>query len=97
MIKNAAGFASIAGFPNIVGAVDGTHVPILAPSGLDEPCFVNRKQFHSLNVQVCFEISHIEITCIRFKRNKASQFYLYTECIIYKEVLCLASVITSIC
>lgn len=47
-IKN--GFYQKAGFPNVVGCIDGTHVPIQAPVD-DEPSFVNRKGFHSINVQ----------------------------------------------
>ena len=38
------------GFPGIIGCVDGTHVRITAPN-VDEPSFVNRKGYHSLNVQ----------------------------------------------
>jgi hypothetical protein len=33
-----------------LGCIDGTHVPIQAPVD-DEPSFVNRKGFHSINVQ----------------------------------------------
>ena len=47
-IKNV--FHQKAGFPNVVGCFDGTHVPIQAPVD-DEPSFVNRKGFHSINVQ----------------------------------------------
>ncbi|KAH3775762.1 hypothetical protein DPMN_177168 [Dreissena polymorpha] len=36
--------------PNIVGAMDGTLVPILAPSE-NEEVFVCRKKFHALNCQ----------------------------------------------
>ena len=42
---------NIAGFPNVIGCVDGTHIPIIAPS-VDEVDYVNRKSFHSINVQV---------------------------------------------
>lgn len=44
-------FYDIARIPNIIGAVDGTHIPILSPSE-QEPVYVNRKQYHSINVQV---------------------------------------------
>lgn len=37
--------------PGIIGAIDGTHVAILKPSN-DEHNFINRKGFHSLNVQI---------------------------------------------
>lgn len=43
----------IAGFPGVVGVIDGTHVRIIAPSE-DEAVFVNRKNFHSINVQIVF-------------------------------------------
>lgn len=47
-------FASLSrthGFPNILGVIDGTHVPIIAPFE-DEDSYVNRKHFHSVNCQV---------------------------------------------
>ncbi|XP_059384661.1 putative nuclease HARBI1, partial [Carassius carassius] len=45
-------FYWIAGFPNVIGAVDCTHIRIKAPSGAHEADFVNRKSFHSINVQM---------------------------------------------
>lgn len=42
----------MAGFPSIVGIVDGTHIRIQAPSLEIEREFVNRKNQHSVNVQV---------------------------------------------
>lgn len=39
------------GFPGVVGLIDGTHISIRAP--IEEPdAYINRKKFHSLNVQV---------------------------------------------
>lgn len=39
------------GFPGVVGLIDGTHISIRAPT--EEPdAYINRKKFHSLNVQV---------------------------------------------
>ncbi|KAK0154072.1 putative nuclease HARBI1 [Merluccius polli] len=35
----------------VVGAVDGTHIQIIAPSK-DEDVFVNRKKVHSINTQI---------------------------------------------
>ncbi len=45
------GFHAIAGFPNITGAIDCTHIAIKAPSH-NEFSYVNRKGFHSINAQI---------------------------------------------
>ncbi len=46
-------FFDIGGLPRVVGAIDGTHIAIRRPC-INEHVFVNRKRFHSLNVQaVC--------------------------------------------
>ena len=39
-------------FPCVEGIVDGTHIPILRPN-IQEEAYVNRKDFHSINVQIC--------------------------------------------
>ncbi|XP_068160205.1 putative nuclease HARBI1 [Antennarius striatus] len=44
-------FHRIAGFPNVIGCMDGTHIPIKAPSQ-DDGAYVNRKSVHSINVQI---------------------------------------------
>lgn len=46
------GLCFIIAFPNVIGALDCTHVRIKRPSGANEGDFVNRKSFHSINVQV---------------------------------------------
>ncbi|XP_062586830.1 putative nuclease HARBI1 [Saccostrea cucullata] len=51
--RNQERFFQIAGFPGIVGAIDGTHVQIIAPRQ-NENDFFNRHHYHSLNVQVVF-------------------------------------------
>ncbi len=44
-------FYEIAGFPNVVGVVDCTHVRLKAPS-MNDYAFINRKHYHSVNVQI---------------------------------------------
>ncbi|XP_023312542.1 putative nuclease HARBI1 [Anoplophora glabripennis] len=56
-------FYDIASFPNIIGAVDGTHIRILSPGGDDAEVFRNRKNYFSLNVQVISN-ANMEITDI---------------------------------
>jgi len=45
-------FAAIAGFPGVVGAIDGTHIKILAPGVQNRERFRDRKNNISLNIQV---------------------------------------------
>uniref|UniRef100_A0A8C5PYP9 Putative nuclease HARBI1 n=1 Tax=Leptobrachium leishanense TaxID=445787 RepID=A0A8C5PYP9_9ANUR len=44
-------FFQVAGFPKVLGAIDCTHVALRQPTNCEE-LYRNRKQFHSLNVQV---------------------------------------------
>ncbi len=50
-------FMRIAGFPGVVGAIDGTHVRIISPT-VNEEAYVNRKGFQSINVQVVFDAAY---------------------------------------
>lgn len=47
----AEDFERHSAFPGIIGAIDGTHIRIHAP-GEDSNSYVNRKGFHSVQVQV---------------------------------------------
>lgn len=49
--KNNADFYGIARFPNVIGVIDGTHIKIQAPR-FEEPAYVNRMGYHSINTQV---------------------------------------------
>ena len=48
--KTKLDFYEVAGFPGVLGCIDCTHIPIIAPSD-DEYAYANRKGFHSVNVQ----------------------------------------------
>ena len=43
-------FYELAHFPNVLGAVDGTLIPVIAPS-IDEHLFICRKGYHAINTQ----------------------------------------------
>lgn len=53
--QKQAQFMQIAGFPGVVGAIDGTHIKIIAPS-VNENVYVNRKRYHS--IQVVFDADY---------------------------------------
>lgn len=50
-------FREIAGFPDIVGAIDGTHIRIVRPKEFEAE-YVNRKRYHSINCQVVFDAKY---------------------------------------
>lgn len=50
-------FMETSGFPGVVGAIDGTHVRIVAPR-VNEHLYVNRKRYHSINVQVVSDANY---------------------------------------
>lgn len=50
--QSASDFYTIARFPKVIGAIDGTHVKIQSPGGDDAEVYRNRKGYFSFNVQV---------------------------------------------
>ncbi|XP_048259000.1 putative nuclease HARBI1 [Haliotis rufescens] len=56
-------FHAIAGFPNVLGCVDGTQIKIQTPK-VNEADFVNRKGYHSLNVQMVCDPNFIITNCV---------------------------------
>lgn len=45
-------FYKIARFPNVVGAIDCTHISIRKPNDENTYIFLNRKHYYSINVQL---------------------------------------------
>lgn len=63
-------FYDISSFPNVLGAIDGTLIPIQWMSGDDEPNYVCRKQYHAINVQaICdAELTYLKMDTTRTQR-----------------------------
>lgn len=53
-----SGFKDRAGFPQVVGAIDGCHIPIQAPKSSPED-YVNRKGFHSILLQALVDCNYL--------------------------------------
>ena len=62
------GFHIIANFPNVVGTIDGTLIPMQGMTSDDEPRFVCRKGFHAINVQAVVDSE------LRYVVNKETLF-----------------------
>ena len=51
LLEISSSFEDEGRFPGVIGVIDGTHVRIRAPDSEPE-AYINRKKFHSLDVQV---------------------------------------------
>lgn len=50
-------FREVANFPEVIGVIDGTHIRIVRPREFEAE-YVNRKRYHSINVQVVFDAQY---------------------------------------
>ncbi|KAK0143610.1 putative nuclease HARBI1 [Merluccius polli] len=91
MIK--ANFMAIAGMAGVVGAVDGTHIQIIAPSK-DEDVFVNRKKVHSINTQMAFDATFNILDVIKWPAGSTHDPRILMESGLRREWLSLQDVLT---
>ncbi|CAH1989001.1 unnamed protein product [Acanthoscelides obtectus] len=71
---SSADFWRIAQFPDVIGVIDCTHIAIVPPK-IDDPvnpsiAYINRKGFHSVNVQAIFD-SQLMLTNVNAKYSEA--------------------------
>ena len=78
-VKN--GFHSIANFPNVAGAIDGTLIPIQGMASEDESSFVCRKGFHAINVQAVVDSE------LRYFVNKETLFIWTFHWVVCKDFI----------
>lgn len=72
--KTMQEFAQICQFPRVIGAVDGTHIPIKAPVE-SENIYINRKNYHSLNCQVICNAQYLILNyCCKYPGSTHDSF-----------------------
>ena len=55
--ETTIGYSQVSEFQGVIGAIDGSHIPIKAPSK-HAPAYYNRKQFHSLVLLACCDANN---------------------------------------
>ena len=79
MERNARAFFDIARFPNVLGCIDGSHIRIKPPSE-NEFIYVNRKGYHSINIQcVCDPFMCFIDIVVRYPGSSADAF-IFNQC-----------------
>lgn len=79
MLAVKEGFYELAEFPSVLGAIDGTLVPIQAPS-VDEHHFVCRKRFHAINVQVIGDANLMILNLVAKWPGSTHDAFMWSNC-----------------
>lgn len=81
LVRVKQGFYEMRGVPNVIGLVDGTHVPIRRPTrGPEEPLYVCRKGGHSINVQIiCDHVMRIT-NCVAKWPGSTHDSFIWRNC-----------------
>ena len=85
--KVKRGFHEIGGIPNVIGAVDCTHVRIVAPS-VDVPAYINRKGYHSLNVQPIVDHNMQFTNCVARWPGGTHDSRIFQQSTVFRELSC---------
>lgn len=72
-------FFDIAGFPNVIGLIDGTLIPIKAPVQ-NEAIYVCRKQYHAINAQVIAGPDHSFFDIVAKWPGSTHDSFVYSNC-----------------
>ncbi|KAJ1215276.1 hypothetical protein NDU88_002885 [Pleurodeles waltl] len=77
-------FYALGHIPNIIGAIDGTHVAVVYPPRRSEQVYRNRKSYHSMNVHmVCLADQYISHVNAKFPGSVHDAYILQNSIIPY--------------
>ena len=69
----------VAGSPNVLGAIDGTLVPIKGPS-VDQHLYVCRKRYHALNIQSVADADYKFINIVARWPGSSHDAFIWGNC-----------------
>ncbi|KAM7300848.1 hypothetical protein ISCGN_016433 [Ixodes scapularis] len=80
----SGGFLGIAGFPRVLGCIDGTHVAIKV-SKKDKPVYLNRMGYTSINVQAVCDANNV-VTQLTVKwPGSTHDSFMWRNCDVYEK------------
>ena len=77
--QKQADFTEFDNFPGVVGAIDGTHIRILAPREYEQE-YVNRKNYHSINIQLVFDAQYRILDVVAQWPGSVHDSRIWNEC-----------------
>lgn len=83
--KTASDFFAVADFPNVLGCVDGSQFAIKCPSQ-NEVAYVNRKGFHSINVQLVCDSDLILTDIVVRYPGSAHDAFIFEFCALHRRL-----------
>ncbi|XP_068100249.1 putative nuclease HARBI1 [Hyperolius riggenbachi] len=76
-------FYRVAGMPNVLGAIDCTHVPLIPPK-LKEHIYRNRKSYHSTNIQVVVDSDMVIRNVVTGYPGCVHDAHIYRNCRLFQ-------------
>lgn len=82
----AQSFQISAGIEGVVGAIDGTYIPIKAPS-INPDVYINRKCFHAITLQAICDNNMLILDCFTGYPSRVSDVRIFRNSPIYEECM----------
>ena len=80
-------FFEMQGFPGVIGAIDGTHVPIVNPGGNDAELYRNRKGYFSINVQLLCDSKLLIRNVVASWRGSTHDARIFSESVLKQKLM----------